>query len=148
MTRATQTLTWTPADTTSHTFTVSVTDGDSVYEQTFTVPVEQPPASNDPPEITSIPTGPAFVNEVYTYQVLAHDPDGDTLTFSLDTASLSEGIAIHPDSGLLTWEPNSNHQDNTYEISVTVDDQISGTYTQTFDLPVVGPADSREQLAA
>ncbi len=42
---------------------------------------------------------------LYTYQVRATDPDGDTLTFSLD--SPAPGMTIDPASGLLAWNvPN------------------------------------------
>jgi len=42
-----------------------------------------------------------FDGTVYTYQVKASDPDGDTLTYSLE-APLN-GMTIDPATGLLTW---------------------------------------------
>jgi hypothetical protein len=38
---------------------------------------------------------------VYTYQVKASDPDGDTLTYSVE--SPMNGLTIDPSTGLLTW---------------------------------------------
>ncbi|MBW2979300.1 hypothetical protein KY307_01465, partial [Candidatus Woesearchaeota archaeon] len=47
---------------------------------------------NNPPVILSEPVTVAYVGEEYHYQVVAHDPDGDKLTYKLDHAP--EGMTI------------------------------------------------------
>lgn len=56
---------------------------------------------NRPPEVLSFP--PPKVNDgTYVYMVEADDPDGDELTFSLETAP--SGMTIDAGSGRLEWE--------------------------------------------
>jgi len=43
----------------------------------------------------------SFNGTVYTYQVKASDPDGDTLVYSLEAPP--NGMTIDPATGLLTW---------------------------------------------
>tara|TARA_R110002167_G_scaffold352262_1_gene565134 strand:- start:1303 stop:19128 length:17826 start_codon:yes stop_codon:yes gene_type:complete len=135
----THTLTWTPAvgDVgTSQSFTVRVTDSAGSWrEQSFTVPAVAVPVQNDPPEITSIPTGPAVVGTSYSYQVTAFDPEGETLTYSVDSASEAVGITIDSTTGLLTWTnpPVAGNQ----SISITVTDEAANQFIQTFTLPVI-----------
>ncbi|MCA9078376.1 MAG: putative Ig domain-containing protein [Planctomycetaceae bacterium] len=129
----TRTLTWDPTAVGSETFTLRVTDeAGSWAEQTFTVPAV---VRNQPPEITSIPTGPAFTGETYTYQVVATDPNSDPLTYRLDAASVSAGISIDA-NGLLSWDPTTI---GTYAITIAVEDGQGGFATQSFSLPVVDP---------
>ena len=53
----------------------------------------------DPPSITSTPITTAIVDQPYTYDVEATDPDsGDLLTFSVDTAPA--GMTIDPQTGV------------------------------------------------
>lgn len=66
----------------------------------------------------------SFDGKIYTYQVRASDPDGDTLTYSLESAS--NGMTIDPTSGLLTWivPPEFNGKKN---VSIIVSDGQGGT---------------------
>ena len=132
----TKTITWDPTVVGEITFTLRVTDsGDNYAEQTFTMPAVLPAAQNAPPEITSIPTGPAVVGDEYEYQVVANDPDaGDSLTYHLvnPPSNLSIGAA----SGLLEFTPTVS---GSLEIAVVVDDGNGGTATQIFTLPIVDP---------
>ncbi|HUI44963.1 MAG TPA: Ig domain-containing protein [Nitrospirota bacterium] len=54
-----------------------------------------------PPRIVSNPPR-EIQGEVYTYQVVAEDPDGDPLTFSL--ASAPPGMTIDNKTGVVTWQ--------------------------------------------
>jgi hypothetical protein len=56
--------------------------------------------TNRSPEITSIPSA-AVSNGKYVYEVKAVDPDGDTLTFSLEGAP--SGMTIDPTTGIIQW---------------------------------------------
>lgn len=84
---------------------------------------------------------PAFVEhqnaslqgDRYQYQAQARDPDGDTITFSLQ--SPSEGISLNPVSGELIWAvPRGFTGDKT--VTIVADDGHSGTaqYTVTFTI--------------
>jgi hypothetical protein len=55
---------------------------------------------NMPPVILANKEG-SFDGSTYSYQVKASDPDGDTLTYSLE--STPAGMTIDPSSGLLKW---------------------------------------------
>ncbi len=55
---------------------------------------------NMPPVITQHKEC-TFNGSLYTYQVKASDPDGDPLTYSMDSAP--EGMTIDSSTGLITW---------------------------------------------
>lgn len=55
---------------------------------------------NAPPTFVSEPPK-QFQGQSYQYQVRADDPDGDQMTYSLETAP--KGMEIDPNSGLLSW---------------------------------------------
>ena len=56
-----------------------------------------------PPGITSAPSTSAYVGEAYAYAVLATDPEGDPLTFSLSAAPA--GMTIDSQTGFIQWAP-------------------------------------------
>ncbi len=104
--------------------------------QEINVPVVPQTDRNDAPKITSKPRGPAAVGRAYEYQVIASDPNGDPLTYSLDGDSEARGAKISSSSGLITWKPTAR---GNYRFVVTVSDGSAATM-QTFDLPVVDNA--------
>ncbi len=57
---------------------------------------------NQPPIINNQAPTNAIVNQAYSHQVDAADPDGDALTYTLENAPDSMSIS---DSGLITWIP-------------------------------------------
>jgi len=76
----TRVLSWTPK--LAGEFPVAITATDThgnQATQTFTLPVIEQAPANDAPVMTSIPSGPAYVGEVYEYQVEAFDPNNDRL---------------------------------------------------------------------
>ena len=130
-------LSWTPSTSTARAqVTVKVQDANGAYStQSFQLPAIDPPVSNAPPEITSIPTGPAIAGELYSYGVHAFDPNGDALTYSVDSTAEGNGVQIDPVTGLLTWIPSAA---GSYPITISVSDGTD-TATQNFTLPVVTP---------
>ncbi len=74
---------------------------------------------NHPPIITSTPNPIALVGEEYTYQVIASDPDGDDLTYSL--TEKPEGMSIDSEAGLIIWTPTSI-QIGKHDVSLKVSD--------------------------
>jgi choice-of-anchor A domain-containing protein/RHS repeat-associated protein len=99
-------ISWTPsvAQTGTHAVRVRVVDGrGGVATQNFDVVVSQI-VGNAPPSIVSTPTFTAKVGREYRYPLIAEDPNGDVLTYSLTNAPA--GMAIAAD-GRITWTPGA-----------------------------------------
>ena len=88
------------------------------------------PPTNQAPTITSTPITTATVDEPYTYNVNATDPDGDTLTYSLTTHPT--GMTINSATGVINWIPSV---EGDYDIIVEVSDGEKST-TQSFTITV------------
>ena len=72
---------------------------------------------NNAPTITSSPVTAAFVNESYSYDVDATDPEDDTLSYLL--LSNITGMKINSTTGLITWIPT---QKGNFGVNVRVSD--------------------------
>jgi hypothetical protein len=70
---------------------------------------------------------------VYTYQVRASDPDGDALTYSME--SPVKGMAIDPATGLLQWNVPAEFKGKT-DVSITVGDGNGGTSTYSVTITI------------
>jgi len=88
------------------------------------------PSVNQTPTITSPPITTATVDELYTYDVDATDPDGDTLTYSLTTNP--SGMTINSATGVINWTPSV---EGDYDVIVEVSDGEKST-TQSFTMTV------------
>ncbi len=141
---ATHQLTWTPSTTgQTKTFTLRVTDPDgSSSLQTFTATAVATRVGALP-IFDSVPTGPAIVDQPYTYQAVAHDPNGDAVVYSL--AQNVAGASIDPVTGLLTFLPTAL---GTVTFGIVADDQTDGAPTQSFDLDVVAPANRSPRITS
>jgi len=131
-------ITWTPSATGDYSVTVQVSDGDLTDTQSFTITVTKKPSSgpsNSAPKITSDPVTSVTVDDTYTYDVVATDADGDTLTYSLTTSPTD--MTIDPDTGEITWTPDST-QIGDHNVTVEVSDgskKDSQSFTVTvFDI--------------
>ncbi len=132
-------LTWTAtADQVgTNQVSIAVTDGrGGIATQSFGLPTVTE-AVNDAPQITSSPPAPAVVGFPYRYQVEASDPNGDPLTFSLDTAP--SGMTMDSQTGLVSYTATAGQVGNQ-PVAITVADGRGGFFTQSFDLPVVTSA--------
>jgi RHS repeat-associated protein len=119
----------------SHDVVVSVTDGINSVSQQFTIVVsisENNPRANRAPVITSTPVYASEVDTSYQYQVVAVDPDGQSLQFSL--ANPPSGMQISQ-TGLVSWTPSGSDVGNK-KINVTVADALGAIATQGFTLSV------------
>jgi len=94
------------------------------------------PSVNQTPTITSTPITTATVDEPYTYDVDATDPDGDTLTYSLTTNPT--GMTIDYVTGVISWTPISS-QIGDNDVSVKVSDGEKYD-TQSFRINVTDTA--------
>jgi hypothetical protein len=99
------TVTFTPAPNFFGTasFTYNITDGNGGIASALVTVTVTP--VNDPPQIISQPVTGATIGVQYTYDVNAVDPEGNTLTYSLDAAPT--GMGIISSTGLITWTPTA-----------------------------------------
>jgi YD repeat-containing protein len=90
-------------------------------------------ASNTPPSIISNPPQSATVGQEYQYDAVAHDPDNDPMSWSLDTAP--GGMSIHPNLGTIRWTPTAD-QIGLQDVVVRVVDAQGGYSTQSYPIMV------------
>lgn len=89
---------------------------------------------NAPPVIVSVPTLTAKANVSYNYQVLALDPNAQTLLYSL-VAPAPGGMVINPTSGLVSWLPAVS---GTFPVTVQVADPTGLVAQQAYTITVSG----------
>jgi hypothetical protein len=90
---------------------------------------------SEAPVIDSSPELAASTEKVYTYQVIAFDPDGDSLQYQL--LSSPEGMSID-NNGLLQWLA-SNESIGMNDVEIEVSDITGQTTTQKFKLLTTAP---------
>jgi hypothetical protein len=95
--------------------------------------------SNKAPVITSTPAAPAG-RGAYEYTVTAADPDGDTLTFALET--VPSGMTIDAASGRIAWTIPPDLKE-PQQVRVRVDDGHTGQAFQEFSLSPAPAAPAR-----
>ena len=95
---------WTPYDYGTFPVTVRVTDvlGQSAT-QSYSVTVNLEAAAQ-PPVIVTQPVTSAIEGVTYTQQIVARDPQGQTIAYSL--AGGGAGMTIDPQSGIIPWMPS------------------------------------------
>lgn len=124
---------WTPAESQEGSATVqlAVADGRGGQQaQTFDIQVLK---DNTAPTIVSAPTTVTEPETEYVYQPSANDPDGDPLTFSLQTAP--SGMSVDQSSGRISWTP-SEEQSGEHAVALSVADSEGASNTQFFNLVV------------
>lgn len=122
---------------TTVTVTVSTAEGNT-FDRSFEVTVNP---INDAPGFTledqTIDEEVAFVLDASGTDV---DNDDNTLTYSLDATSLSNGMSIDASTGSLSWTP-TEEQDGTYSVTVTANDgSLDGSITITVTVNEVNQA--------
>ncbi len=85
---------------------------------------------NSPPHIVSTPPMPGM-HEHFEYQVRATDPDGDRLTYHLETSP--SGMVIDEVTGHVVWSVPAGQQ-GTFHVKVVAKDGQGGAAYQEFDL--------------
>src|SRR5260370_17739720 len=86
---------------------------------------------NLPPTITSTPVVIGVMAHLYTYAVVANDPDGDPLTYAVST-SPSTSMSVSS-TGLVSW---ASAVRGTYTVTVTVSDGHGASAVQVYSLYV------------
>lgn len=136
-TEANTTHTYTTAGT--YTATVTVTDDEGAIGTASVVITSN--SINHIPIITSSPITTAEVEVEYIYDVVAYDPDGDTLTYNLTT--YPAGMTIDSATGLINWIP-TELQVGQNQIRVVVSDGIYSA-DQLFIITVTEGEDDPEE---
>ncbi len=125
----------TPAQVGSHRVKVLVSDAKAdPVKHAYLLEVKLP--ANKPPEITSVAPLNSIVGQLYSYDVEASDPDGDSLAYSLALAP--SGMTIDNVSGLITWTPGAGLL-GSHDVNVQVSDGQGGMANQTYTLLVNPP---------
>ncbi|AFY70885.1 RHS repeat-associated core domain protein [Thalassoporum mexicanum PCC 7367] len=122
---------WTPTatDLGNATIEVRVDDGQGgIATQTYDLLISDT-AANLAPAFTSQPIYAAAIDEPYTYQATASDPEDGTLTFSLGNSPTD--MTIDANTGLIEWTPTTD-QTGDFSIEVIVTDPDGATATQSF----------------
>ena len=145
---------WTPTEAqggTAPSVTITVTDngaGNLTDSETFTITVNE---INTAPVLGAI--GNQTVNEGATlsFTVSATDVDlpAQSLTYSLDAASIALGMSIDANTGVFSWTPTEAQGGLTPSVTITVTDNGTGNLTdsETFTI-TVGDTNLAPVLAA
>ena len=122
-------ITWALPAPGDHFVTVQVEDDLGASDtQVYSLTI---PVSNLAPAIASASVVKATVGQLYQYQVDAVDPNGDPITYRLETAPA--GMTIEPQAGLLTWEPDTAER---VTVVIRVEDPHGAYATQSYTLAV------------
>jgi hypothetical protein len=106
----------------TYSITVRVTDNGTPSLNDFeTITVTVSSSSNQPPVLASI--GNKSVNELsaLTFTANGSDPDGNTLTYSLDSGA-PQGASINANTGAFSWTPTEAQGPQSFTITVRVSD--------------------------
>jgi|GEM_PF-1061336 len=120
---------WSPTqdDLGSKTVIIDINDGNGgVFTHSFTLSVSN---TNDAPTIISSPDTTALEDALFSYVLLATDPDpSDTLSYALSSGPTGARI---DSAGVVNWTPTQN-QVGTQRFTVTVADLSNAIATQEF----------------
>jgi hypothetical protein len=112
-----------------HEVTVQLTDSYGLStQQAFELAVQ---GLNTPPRIVSSANTQGAAGQPYHYIVVAHDLEGDALTYHL--VQRPEGTEIDQQTGEITW---ANPRTGSHEIILQVRDAYGAATTQEYDLEV------------
>jgi len=122
-------ITWTPTAAGPQNVVVRYTDPEGLFdEQRFTINV-LPAGQNVPPYFVSNPCRVAPINKEYFYTPKAIDPNGDSLTFSLDESPA--GAKIDPATGRVTWTPTTSTE---VTFAIRASDGRGGSAVERFNV--------------
>jgi Putative Ig domain len=120
--------------------TVSVADGKAIAQLTpFTITVTAPPSAptpptNSPPTITGTPALTVQAGSHYAFQPSAHDPDGNSLVFSI--TGKPSWAAFSTTTGLLSGTPASSDGGTDSNIVISVSDGKVSVALPAFNIQV------------
>jgi len=88
---------------------------------------------NNPPIINSTPITQAKENTPYTYQVQAVDPEGNSISCSLDQAP----SFLNMNNCTITGTPSDSDSGTSHNIKVAVQDEFGNRSTQNYTLNII-----------
>ena len=113
---------------------ISVSDGeDSASLPAFSITVD--PLPNRPPTISGAPATSVVAGESYSFTPTASDPDGDSLTFSIDRQP--SWASFDPSTGRLWGTPDASHVRNHPDVQISVSDGVAEAALPQFDVEVL-----------
>jgi hypothetical protein len=115
------------------TYNVSAPNGGLVDLGRVALAPDTPVTSNNAPVITSSAPSNAVAGQLYQYQIVAEDSDGDPLTYGI--SAYPSGMEIDPNSGLISWIPMAD-QPGMQGYSVIVSDDKGSVATQEVSVNV------------
>ncbi|MCG8317644.1 MAG: putative Ig domain-containing protein, partial [Pseudomonadales bacterium] len=113
-----------------HSIVVEVSDGTDSVTHGYTLNIVD---TNRAPVISSYPSNVVVQGEDWIYLVDALDPDGDSISVSVD---ISEGVAINPATLEVTWD-TENVSLGEHSLNVTVSDSQGGSVNQSLSVDVL-----------
>ena len=134
-------LLWTPqAADLMHTYPVQIQASDlrgASVTQDFNVLVQHDPVITSTPQ--EVAYGVYGVRRTYNYQVVASDPDGQTLSYRLLYGP--SGMTIDASTGLVSWSYQGYYTPpavrDRYDVSIEVSDGFGGRAVQSYTLSIV-----------
>jgi hypothetical protein len=119
--------------------TISVTDGrDTRSVGPFKIkikPRDQPPSANSPPTISGVPANAVTINQAYSFQPSASDPNsGDTLRFVI--SGRPSWASFSTSTGRLSGTPTSTHIGTFSNIVISVNDGQASAALPAFSIQV------------
>ncbi len=139
-------VTWTPTATGVFNVTIKVSDGrGGLVRQVYQIGVNQPPTPpNDPPVITSNPTGLVTAQVQYLYPLTATDPQNDPITFTLVNGPANMSLVS---GNIISWTPTLQQVDIPFSVMVRASDPLNAYSYQQFTLtPVTNHAPVLEEI--
>jgi len=147
-------FTWTPSEVQgpdSYSVEFSVTDGLDSDSENVTINVSE---TNEPPVLDEIGTRHTLELELLSFTVTAADTDvpEQTLIFSIDQASIDQGMSIS-EAGLFTWTPSEEQGPDSYSVEFSVTDglvsdseNVTINVSETNEPPVLDAIGTRHTL--
>ena len=104
-----------------------------------------PPPSNNAPVISGAPGTAVVLGNAYSFTPTASDPDGDSLTFSVQ--NMPVWAEFSNTTGALTGTPLPQHVDTYPNIAISVSDGVLSKSLPQFSVAVVQNADGSITLS-
>ena len=108
-------------------------------------PPPSPAPTNGAPTISGTPSTSAKVNEAYSFQPAASDPDGDALTFQV--SNKPGWAAFDTSTGRLSGTPSSSSTGTFADIRISVSDGKTSSALAPFSISVAGTQTGSAKLS-
>jgi hypothetical protein len=114
---------------------ISVSDGrDSASLPAFSIRVNAASSTNDRPTISGTPATNVNVGSAYSFQANGSDPDGDSLTYSIQNRPA--WATFNTTTGRLTGTPSASHAGTYPDIVISVSDGALSASLPAFSISV------------